>query len=168
MTLWPPYKCEHTFTHRHAWTCTRPCTQTHLHMDFWLTADAQPLLPARPVAIKDTAMTLYSTPPSRVGTSQWLKSWVSLWLSIQSVGIHHVARMTYKAQHVRHIAPHEVAFRDIYSLCVGYGPLIQNAWHQTWYSFLIVSELGIFAETYLSLWPKFKGKGHASYRTHMK
>lgn len=59
-------------------------------------------------------------------------------------------------------------YRDIYSLCVGYGPLIQNAWHQKWYSFLIVSELGIFAETYLSLWPKFKWKGHASYRTHMK
>lgn len=32
---------------------------------------------------------------------------------------------------------------------MGYRPLIQNAWPQKWYGFLIVSELGILAEIYL-------------------
>lgn len=67
-----------------------------------------------------------------------------------------------------HLSMWGCIYRDIYSLCMGYGPLVQNAWHQKGYSFLIVSELGIFAETYLSLWPKFKWKSHDSYRTHMK
>lgn len=40
-------------------------------------------------------------------------------------------------------------YRDIYSLYMGYRPLIQNAWPQKWYGFLIVSELGILAEIYL-------------------